>query len=113
LFEPQSRQYSTHGDLWDYLYLQAMQGARVFLPLTLEMGSWLWIKKSPRQLFSSAGLFNPLPKHRLQRVLRRHQLWLDFLTRAACEHRRWLPAGLERAHCEQQAIARWYPDHVS
>ena len=23
-----------------------------FLPLTLEMGSWIWVKKNPRQLFS-------------------------------------------------------------
>ncbi|MGH8808990.1 MAG: M14 family zinc carboxypeptidase [Noviherbaspirillum sp.] len=109
LFEPQSRQYTTHGDLWDYLYLQATQGAnRIFLPLTLEMGSWLWIKKCPRQLFSSLGLFNPLPPHRLQRVLRQHQLWLDFLARAACAHRHWLPGEAERALREEQAVARWY-----
>lgn len=114
LFEPQSRQYRTHGDLWDYLYLQAVTStadiARVFLPLTLEMGSWLWIKKSPRQLFSSQGLFNPLPAHRLQRVLRRHQMWLDFLARAAGGHREWLPQGAERARQQRQALARWYPE---
>ena len=43
---------------------------RVFLPLTLEMGSWLWVKKNPRQLFSRHGIFNPLIEHRQQRVLR-------------------------------------------
>jgi len=48
LFEPQSRQYMAHGDLWDHLYLRALaNGGRVFLPLTLEMGSWLWVKKKP------------------------------------------------------------------
>jgi hypothetical protein len=46
LFEPQSLQYRTHGDIWDYLYLQSQeQPGKTFLPLTLEMGSWLWVKK--------------------------------------------------------------------
>lgn len=40
VFEPQSRQYLTLGDLWGYLYLKSLQNANsVFLPLTLEMGS--------------------------------------------------------------------------
>jgi guanylate kinase len=65
LFEPQSRQYLAHGDLWDHLYLQACaRPERIFLPLTLEMGSWLWVKKNPRQLFSRHGIFNPLIEHR-------------------------------------------------
>lgn len=109
VFEPQSRQYLTHGDLWDYLYLQASANeSRLFLPLTLEMGSWLWVKKNPRQLFSRHGIFNPLPTHRLQRVLRRHLLWLDFLARAACGYRLWLPSGAERALHREDAFARWY-----
>jgi hypothetical protein len=109
MFEPQSRQYLTHGDLWDYLYLQASADeTRLFLPLTLEMGSWLWVKKNPRQLFSRHGIFNPLPSHRLQRVLRRHVLWLDFLARAACGYRHWLPTEAERVQHREDAIARWY-----
>jgi hypothetical protein len=41
VFEPQCLQYRTHGDLWDHLYLNAVKdNDRVFLPLTLEMGSW-------------------------------------------------------------------------
>jgi hypothetical protein len=73
VIEPQSAQYLAHGDLWDHLYLQAcQQSGTVFLPLTLEMGSWLWIKKNPQQLFSRNGIFNPLITHRHQRVLRRH-----------------------------------------
>jgi hypothetical protein len=109
VFEPQSRQYMTHGDLWDYLYLQvAEEKNRVFLPLTLEMGSWLWIKKNPRQLFSRNGFFNPLPAHRLQRVLRRHLVWLDFLTRAAWNCQQWLPEGMARAAQLERAHARWY-----
>ena len=93
--EPQSRQYLAHGDLWDHLYLAKPDGA-IFLPLTLEMGSWLWVRKNPRQLFSRHGLFNPTILHRQQRVLRRHLGLLDFITRAACSHMRWLPQGLDR-----------------
>jgi hypothetical protein len=108
LFEPQSAQYLTHGDLWDYLYLEAADSGRVFLPLTLEMGSWLWVKKNPRQLLSRHGIFNPLIGHRQQRVLRRHLSWLDFLARAACGCRRWLPAGAARLRQREQALALWY-----
>ena len=60
VFEPQSQQYLTHGDVWDHLYMRAVERNKVLLPLTLEMGSWLWVKKNPRQLFSRHGIFNPL-----------------------------------------------------
>ncbi|MGB0126838.1 MAG: M14 family zinc carboxypeptidase [Rhodocyclaceae bacterium] len=109
LFEPQSRQYLTHGDLWDHLYRQALADpARVFLPMTLEMGSWLWVKKNPRQIFSRHGMFNPLIGHRQQRVLRRHVGWLEFLNRAACSYRNWLPVGEDRKRHEVLARERWY-----
>lgn len=109
VFEPQSRQYLAHGDLWDYLYLRALeQDERIFLPLTLEMGSWLWVKKNPQQLFSRHGIFNPLIEHRRQRVLRRHLQWLDFMTRAASGHALWLPAGEAREQHRRRAMQRWY-----
>ncbi|MGB8408869.1 MAG: zinc carboxypeptidase, partial [Gallionella sp.] len=109
LFEPQSLQYRTHGDIWDYLYLQAQQDRdRIFLPLTLEMGSWLWVKKNPRQLFSRQGIFNPSVEHRLHRVLRGHAVWLDFLMRAACSHANWLVKGPSRSRLQERAIVRWY-----
>lgn len=107
VFEPQSRQYLAHGDLWDHLVLQA-PAERVFLPLTLEMGSWLWVRKNPRQVFSRRGIFNPLIAHRQQRVLRRHLGLLDFVLRAAYSHRRWLPATHERAALHEAALDRWY-----
>ncbi|MGQ0709907.1 MAG: M14 family zinc carboxypeptidase [Rhodoferax sp.] len=110
LFEPQSAQYLAHGDLWDHLYRQSLQGAqgRVFLPLTLEMGSWLWVKKNPRQLFSRHGIFNPLISHRQQRVLRRHQLLLDFFARAAAGYPLWQPTPAQRPLWHEQALQRWY-----
>ncbi|MDT8992195.1 M14 family zinc carboxypeptidase [Curvibacter sp. APW13] len=108
IFEPQSLQYLTHGDVWDYLYLQALERAVVFLPLTLEMGSWLWIKKNPRQLFSRHGIFNPLIAHRQQRVLRRHQSLLDFVGRAAAGQALWRPSPQARAALHDEALAQWY-----
>lgn len=109
VFEPQSRQYLAHGDLWDYLYLQACaKPDRVFLPLTLEMGSWRWVKKNPLQLFSRHGMFNPLVTHRQQRVLRRHMVFLEFLARAACSYRRWIPARAARAQHHERALQHWY-----
>ena len=109
LIEPQSLQYLTHGDLWDHLYLQACEiPEHVFLPLTLEMGSWSWIKKNPRQFFSRSGIFNPLVAHRQQRVLRRHMAFLDFLGRAACGHAQWTPTGAAREQRQLDALAHWY-----
>ena len=107
IVEPQSRQYLAHGDLWDHLYLTA-PAPNVFLPLTLEMGSWLWIRKNPRQLFSRQGLFNPMIEHRQERVLRRHIGWLDFIARAAGSCQRWLPQGEQRRRQHALALERWY-----
>lgn len=105
-FEPQSQQYLLHGDLWDHAYDHAPPG-HVFLPVTLELGSWLWIRKNPRQLFSRQGMFNPIMAHRTQRVLRRHADLLDFLARAAYAAPHWLPAGERRAQLLRLATAHW------
>lgn len=109
LIEPQSQQYLAHGDLWDHLYRQSVAHAKgVFLSLTLEMGSWLWVRKNPRQLFSRHGLFNPLIEHRQQRVLRQHLTLLDFFARAACSHALWMPRDEQRATHHAQALQDWY-----
>lgn len=110
VIEPQSRQYLAHGDLWDHLYLHAETAVpeHVFLPLTLEMGSWLWVRKNPRQVFRRHGLFNPLIEHRQQRVLRTHIACLDFMARAACGHAAWLPVGDARMLERELAYNRWY-----
>jgi hypothetical protein len=109
LFEPQSKQYKTHGDVWDYLYLQSQQDKnKTFLPLTLEMGSWIWVRKNPRQLFSLHGMFNPIIEHRLHRVLRRHTVWLDFVMRAACGYDNWQIEGPKRCRLQEHGVARWF-----
>ena len=105
-FEPQSRQYLLHGDLWDWAYDHTPPG-NIFLPMTLELGSWLWIKKNPRQLFSRQGIFNPVKAHRTARVLRRHANLLDFLGRVAYAPERWLPQGQRREALLELATAQW------
>jgi hypothetical protein len=110
--EPQATSYTTHGDLWDYLYDRRRQKTEgLFLPLTLELGSWLWIKKNPRQLFSALGIFNPLLPHRTSRILRRHLNLLDFLLRAAASPEAWLTGGAQLQNpdeVDRMALARWY-----
>lgn len=108
-FEPQSRHYLAHGDLWDHLHQRAPAArGEVFLPLTLEMGSWLWVKKNPRQLLRRDGIFNPLIEHREHRVLRRHVPLLDFMLHAAAGSRCWLPVGAQRDAHHRLALDRWY-----
>lgn len=111
LFEPQSTHYLTHGDLWDYFYKRHnRQHPSPFIPLTLELGSWRWIRKRPRQLFTLEGLFNPLVPHRLQRVLRSHLLLLDFLLEATAQYSQWLPNEQQEPVLREAALMHWYAD---
>ncbi len=108
-FEPQSIHYLSHGDLWDYFCLQARAKKQAhFLPLTLEMGSWAWIKKHPRQIFNLAGLFNPQMQHRHARVLRSHLLLLDFMLAATLNYQNWLPDKKQRELLTQTAKSLWF-----
>lgn len=107
LFEPQSLQYLAHGDLWDYAY-DRRRPPSIFLPLTLELGSWGWIRKNPTQILRREGIFNPIKAHRIERVLRRHAGLLDFLSRAAYASHRWLPEGAGRQQMMTRAIEHWY-----
>nr|WP_305907010.1 hypothetical protein [Methylomarinum sp. Ch1-1]MDP4519727.1 hypothetical protein [Methylomarinum sp. Ch1-1] len=108
-FEPQSQHYLTHGDLWDYLYQQSLDSDTIFLPLTLEMGSWRWIRKNPLQLRRSLGLFHPIKPHRINRVLRGHLVLMEFLLHATLSYQQWLNKSHTR-EMERQALALWYPD---
>ena len=97
------------GDLWDHLYLRSgKRPDHVLLPLTLEMGSWIWVKKNPLQLLSLDGIFNPIIEHRRRRVLRRHAVLFDFLMRATASHSTWRPSLGERGALRERALLRWY-----
>jgi len=110
VMEPQCLNYTTHGDLWDFLYDEARQHQpkKLFLPFTLELGSWAWMKKNPRQLLDPLGLFNPLLPHRHERVLRRHLTLFEFLQQASVSHRHWRPTEEQRLLHEQAARERWF-----
>ncbi len=108
--EPQALNYTTHGDLWDYLYdlQRENKKEKVFIPLCLEMGSWTWIRKNPVQLFSALGPFNPLKPHREKRILRRHQTLFDFLLRSLFSEEGWArPSEQQRASALQKALHQW------
>lgn len=114
LIEPQAQTYTTEGDVWDYSFELFQRGERqahdVYLPLALEMGSWLWVRKNPLQVFSSLGLFNPVKPHRLKRILRRHQTFFDFLLRSLLRADLWAhtnPQDQERDRL--LGMQRWYP----
>lgn len=103
--------YLVHGDLWDYLYDWQTKNntSSVYLPLTLEMGSWNWVKKNPLQFFSAEGPFNPIKSHRLNRTLRRHNTFFEFLIRAISSPEAWVHLSEEqKLKHEMQAHELWY-----
>ncbi len=132
--EPVSRNYLVQGDIWDHLYdehgggrqwdkpvaIEAGQAHRLprtpryggpFMPLTLELGSWLWVKKNPRQLLDVLGGFNPIRPHRLRRTLRRHLPLIEFLLRAVAAGETWTGfAPPERQRLESDAFRLWFSD---
>ena len=112
--EPCAQGYTISGDLWDYLFERhhaAYNGSKRFLPLTLEMGSWLWLKKNPVQIFSALGLFHPMHLHRHKRILRRHITLLDFLHRAVISPDQWAFLKKEqRDDLNKSALDYWYFD---
>ena len=110
-FEPMSRQYTIHGDPWDYLFQENLRRPKAgfFLPFTLEMGSWIWLRKNPLQIFSRHGVFNPVLPHRRKRILRRHINLFDFLHRAILSPQAWLHMSeQQRAQNHKKALELWY-----
>ncbi|MEH8016329.1 DUF2817 domain-containing protein [Rheinheimera muenzenbergensis] len=107
IFEPQAQHYLCHGDLWDYLYDQAAAYNNTLLPLTLEMGSWNWVRKNPFQLLSSLGMFHPVKPHRVRRVLRSHLILINFLINASLSYRHWLPLP-DKPQLQAEAVQLWY-----
>ncbi len=106
-FEPQSLHYLTHGDLWDHIYMHSLQYQNIFLPLTLEIGSWRWIRKNPLQLRKSLGLFHPIKPHRTNRVLRGHLILMEFLLHATLSYQKWLDES-HTLKMKQEALKLWY-----
>jgi predicted deacylase len=91
--EQQSDSYTIMGDLWDYLYDESRKVLgedSVYIPWTLEMGSWIWVKKNPMQLLNIDGLFNPVVSHRYDRTMRRHLLLIDFFFRMVRNNQVWI-----------------------
>ncbi len=110
-FEPMSRQYTIHGDPWDYAFERnrLRPGHSLFIPFTLEMGSWAWLKKNPLQVFSKHGVFNPMLPHRRNRILRRHLNLFDFLHRAILSPQAWMiQSASVRAENTKKAMELWY-----
>ncbi|WP_111976408.1 M14 family zinc carboxypeptidase [Algibacillus agarilyticus] len=111
VFEPQSKHYLCHGDLWDHLYDLSIDSQTTLLPLTLEMGSWRWVKKNPLQLLKILGLYHPIKPHRIKRVLRGHQTLIDFLIQATASYKNWLEMDNDSEFCER-AKKLWYKDQA-
>ena len=108
--EPQSMQYTTHGDLWDYLFDKHYEGKKdeFFFPLTLELGSWKWVKKNPKQIFDLLGIYNPILPHRRARVLRDQKTFMDFLHRAIVSDD-WIKLSPEQRQIWKfEALNLWY-----
>lgn len=109
--EPQAINYTTHGDLWDYLYdrHRAKGCEGIYLPMCMEMGSWTWVRKNPMQFFSMDGAFNPMVHHRMRRTLRRHLPLFDFLLRATSSPEAWSALTKEQsARHRNEAMRLWY-----
>lgn len=106
--EPQSKVYCTHGDLWDYILHEKVQNLNM-IPLTLELGSWIWVKKNPFQIFKLDGLFNPIKKHRIRRTMRRHQLFIDFLMRFLIFTQSEQFRNLDLTDYYNKGLDKWYP----
>lgn len=109
--EPQAQSYTTHGDLWDYLYDERSKNTQAspYLPLCLEMGSWLWVKKNPWQIFRAEGPFNPIKGHRQRRTLRRHNTLMEFLIRAVASPKAWATMNeTEKEQLNFKARELWY-----
>ncbi|CCE21938.1 Peptidase M14 carboxypeptidase A [Methylotuvimicrobium alcaliphilum 20Z] len=110
--EPTCKEYVINGDLWDYLFdefIERFGTERLFLPFTLEMGSWIWLRKNPMHLFQKHGLFHPILPHRRERILRRHFMLFDFLQRSLLYPEHWAKLDQQqKQHNQNKALGLWY-----
>lgn len=89
--KPQSNDYIIEGDVWDHLYDEQFktETQNTFLPWTLELGSWVWVKKNPLQALSFKGIFNPVVDYRYYRVMRRHERLFNFYLKSVANYKSW------------------------
>ncbi len=79
--------YQTHGDLWDRALLEfeaaqtklANRKKSLFLPLTLEIGTWRELRKNPARLLKKQNIFNPPAKSRKDYLREHRQLLWDII----------------------------------
>ncbi|MFZ5628197.1 MAG: M14 family zinc carboxypeptidase [Spirochaetota bacterium] len=85
--EPMSLSYQTHGDLWDRALIEFEEAKKqgklprknLFLPLTLEIGTWEELKKNPFRVLQKRKIFNPPPQSRKAYLREHRQLIWDLL----------------------------------
>ena len=95
-YEPQSTQYTTHGDLWDWIYdayqslpkndqiksknsnNKKINGSKL-LPFTLELGTWSDIRNHPGRIFKKKKIFNPPKSHRQEFIESHRDFLLEFI----------------------------------
>ena len=85
--EPMSLSYQTHGDLWDRALIEfeadkkegRLPRKNLFLPLTLEIGTWDELKKNPFRVLRKQKIFNPPPQSRKAYLREHRQLIWDIL----------------------------------
>lgn len=83
-YGPQSESYTTHGDLWDQLYLNYQEFSEQkptnskFLPWTLEIGTWSDLKSDPWKILRKRGIFNPAKVNKYTYIKNYRNLLRDF-----------------------------------
>ncbi len=110
--EPQSAYYCADGDLWDHLYdrhlAHADYQAGQFLPLTLEVGTWRYVKKFPLTGLRLWNYFNPGLPDPFRKVVHQHLPLLTLLTNVVANHERvFRYRGLDVDDDERERPRRW------
>ncbi len=85
--EPMSLSYMTHGDLWDRALLEFEAAKQkgiiarksLFLPLTLEIGTWQELRNNPMRMLKKQRIFNPPPQSRKAYMREHRELIRDLL----------------------------------
>lgn len=110
IVEKQSDSYLINGDMWDYIYdvhkelygsslnlctedqrSNTHESKNIFIPWTLEVGSWSWLLRKPHRIFSTSGLFHTeKTTNKYAFTMRKHWGLLDFFQRMTIHYRTWV-----------------------